>query len=134
MLALECDDGDAAGILPYPADSAYARDVRGGAAAARTPRFPADRLASAIRLQPWETTHTVAGGRRTRAEVMIGHKNPQGLAPPRRSAGNASDREILGDWSNLKGTDYHLVYAIWLVLCAGVSEVAFYRGNDLLVR
>ena len=65
---------------------------------------------------------------------MIGHKNPQGLAPPRRSAGNASDREILGDWSNLKGTDYHLVYAIWLVLCAGVSEVAFYRGNDLLVR
>jgi hypothetical protein len=44
------------------------------------------------------------------------------------------DSEIRGDWNNLKGTDYHLVYALWLLLCSDVSGVAFYRGNDLLAR
>lgn len=40
--------------------------------------------------------------------------------------------EIRGDWSNLKGTHYHLVYVLWLLLCRNVGSVAFYRGNDLL--
>ncbi len=44
------------------------------------------------------------------------------------------DEEIRGDWSNLKGTHYHLVYALWLLLCCNVGSVAFYRGNDLLAR
>ncbi len=42
------------------------------------------------------------------------------------------DREVLGDWNNLKGTSYHLVYAIWLILKARVGEVRFFEGNDLL--
>jgi hypothetical protein len=42
-----------------------------------------------------------------------------------------SQDEIRGDWNNLKGTEYHLVYALWLLLCARASEVAFYEGNDL---
>jgi hypothetical protein len=42
-----------------------------------------------------------------------------------------SQDEIRGDWSNLKGTEYHLVYAIWLLLREEASEVAFYEGNDL---
>ncbi len=44
------------------------------------------------------------------------------------------DDEIRGDWSNLKGTEYHLIYAIWLLLCRNAGSVAFYRGNDLLAR
>src|SRR5262245_41594328 len=44
------------------------------------------------------------------------------------------DDEIRGDWNNLKGTGYHLVYAVWLLLRGQASEVAFYRGNDLHAR
>ena len=40
--------------------------------------------------------------------------------------------EILGDWSGIKGTEYHILYAIWLLLCKGASQVSFYAGNDLL--
>jgi hypothetical protein len=42
-----------------------------------------------------------------------------------------SQEEIRGDWNNLKGTEYHLVYALWLLLREEASEVAFYEGNDL---
>ncbi len=42
------------------------------------------------------------------------------------------DDEIRGDWNNLKGTEYHLVYVLWLLLCRNARSVAFYRGNDLL--
>src|SRR5260221_8280020 len=44
------------------------------------------------------------------------------------------ENEITGDWNNLKGTEYHLVYALWLLLYRKVASVAFYRGNDLLAR
>ncbi len=44
------------------------------------------------------------------------------------------DEEIRGDWNNLKGTHYHLVYALWLLLRRNAGSVAFYRGNDLLAR
>lgn len=44
---------------------------------------------------------------------------------------SAAQKEILGDWSNLKGTRYHLVYGLWLVLRGGVESFAFYEGNDL---
>lgn len=44
------------------------------------------------------------------------------------------DDEIRGDWNNLKGTEYHLIYALWLLLCRNVRSVAFYRGNDLLAN
>src|SRR5262245_20508895 len=40
--------------------------------------------------------------------------------------------EARGDASNLKGTDYHLLYALWLLLCGDAREVAFFAGNDLL--
>jgi len=42
-------------------------------------------------------------------------------------------KEIVGDWNNLKGTEYHLVYALWLLVRQRVPRVEFYRGNDLLV-
>ena len=42
--------------------------------------------------------------------------------------------ESIGDWSNIKGTEYHFVYALWLLLYKKVPTVAFYQGNDLLVR
>jgi hypothetical protein len=42
--------------------------------------------------------------------------------------------EIRGDWNNLKGTEYHLVYALWALLCGGASRVMFYEGNDLLAH
>jgi hypothetical protein len=42
------------------------------------------------------------------------------------------DDEIRGDWNNLKGTEYHLVYVLWLLLYRNARSVAFYRGNDLL--
>jgi hypothetical protein len=42
--------------------------------------------------------------------------------------------EIRGDWNNLKGTEYHLVYVLWLLLCRNARSVAFYRGNDLLAN
>ncbi len=44
------------------------------------------------------------------------------------------ENESRGDRSNFKGTHYHLVYTIWLLLNERASSVAFYRGNDLLVR
>jgi hypothetical protein len=44
------------------------------------------------------------------------------------------DREALGDWSNLKGSRYHLVYALWLILRDQAGGVHFYKGNDLLAR
>ncbi len=44
------------------------------------------------------------------------------------------DNEIRGDWNNLKGTEYHLVYVLWLLLCQNARSVAFYRGNDLLAN
>src|SRR5437868_2423227 len=43
-----------------------------------------------------------------------------------------SEAEIRGDWNNLKGTEYHLVYVLWLLLCEEAAFAAFYRGNDLL--
>jgi hypothetical protein len=48
--------------------------------------------------------------------------------------GSVTDREVLGDWSNLKGSRYHLAYAIWLLLQDRASEVAFFEGNDLLAH
>ncbi|HTU19869.1 MAG TPA: hypothetical protein VMG10_17535 [Gemmataceae bacterium] len=42
------------------------------------------------------------------------------------------DREVLGDWNNFKGTRYHLVFVIWLLLKGRVKEVRFFEGNDLL--
>ena len=42
-----------------------------------------------------------------------------------------TDKEVLGDWSNLKGTRYHLVYALWLLLKRRASSVRFFDGNDL---
>ncbi len=47
---------------------------------------------------------------------------------------SANENEITGDWNNLKGTEYHLVYALWLLLYRKVASVAFYLGNDLLAR
>jgi hypothetical protein len=44
------------------------------------------------------------------------------------------DKEIQGDWSNLKGTEYHLVYAIRELLTGGFAEIRFFEGNDLLAR
>ncbi len=44
------------------------------------------------------------------------------------------DDEIRGDWNNLKGTEYHLVYVLWLLLCRNAKSVAFYQGNDLLAN
>ena len=41
-------------------------------------------------------------------------------------------KEVQGDASNLKGTDYHLVYAIWLLIVERVKQVSFFVGNDLL--
>lgn len=44
------------------------------------------------------------------------------------------DLEVLGDWNNLKGSVYHLVYAIHQLLIREGIEVRFYEGNDLLAR
>jgi hypothetical protein len=46
----------------------------------------------------------------------------------------ASSDEIRGDWNNLKGTHYHLLYALWLLLRNEAANVYFYEGNDLLAR
>jgi tetratricopeptide (TPR) repeat protein len=43
-----------------------------------------------------------------------------------------SEAEIRGDWNNVRGTEYHFVYALWLLICGGAASAAFYRGNDLL--
>jgi hypothetical protein len=42
-----------------------------------------------------------------------------------------NEKEVLGDWSNLKGTRYHLTYAIWLLLRRHAKDVRFFAGNDL---
>jgi hypothetical protein len=42
--------------------------------------------------------------------------------------------EALGDWRNFKGDHYHLVYALWALIYDGMTSVAFYQGNDLLVQ
>ena len=47
---------------------------------------------------------------------------------------DALTAEARGDWSNLKGTEYHLVYVIWALLCKQAPSLAFYMGNDLLAR
>jgi hypothetical protein len=43
-----------------------------------------------------------------------------------------SESEIIGDWNNLKGTHYHLIFALWLLLRRQAVSVEFYQGNDLL--
>src|SRR6266542_161111 len=42
------------------------------------------------------------------------------------------NKEVLGDWSGIKGTEYHIVYALWLLFIERASKVSFYGGNDLL--
>lgn len=42
--------------------------------------------------------------------------------------------EVRGDWANLKGTEYHLIYVLWLLIKGQVSSVQFYEGNDLLAH
>jgi hypothetical protein len=42
--------------------------------------------------------------------------------------------EARGDASNLKGTDYHLLYALWLLLRNETESVHFFQGNDLLAQ
>jgi len=44
-----------------------------------------------------------------------------------------ASKDALGDWRGLHGTHYHLIYAIWLLICDGAARVAFYEGNDLRV-
>ena len=50
------------------------------------------------------------------------------------SVHGAIAEEIIGDCNNLKGTSYHLVYALWLLLREQARTVAFYAGNDLLAK
>lgn len=47
---------------------------------------------------------------------------------------STSGDEIRGDWNNIRGTEYHLLYALWLVIRDQATSVAFYQGNDLLAR
>lgn len=42
--------------------------------------------------------------------------------------------DALGDWRGLHGTHYHLIYALWLIICEHAARVAFYEGNDLRVQ
>jgi len=42
--------------------------------------------------------------------------------------------DALGDWRGLHGTHYHLIYALWLLICDHAQRVAFYEGNDLRVQ
>jgi len=42
--------------------------------------------------------------------------------------------EILGDWNNLKGTEYHFAYALCRLLQDPDLIIEFYRGNDLLAH
>lgn len=44
------------------------------------------------------------------------------------------ENEIIGDWNNLKGTEYHLIYALWLLVYRKVHSLTFYAGNDLLAH
>jgi hypothetical protein len=43
-------------------------------------------------------------------------------------------KDALGDSSGIKGTEYHLLYALWLLLRGESERVAFYEGNDLLAH
>ncbi len=43
-------------------------------------------------------------------------------------------KDALGDLSGIKGTEYHLVYALWSLLRGGADQVKFYEGNDLLAH
>jgi hypothetical protein len=42
--------------------------------------------------------------------------------------------EARGDESNLKGTDYHIVYALWLLVVQRTGTIYFFAGNDLLAQ
>ena len=42
--------------------------------------------------------------------------------------------EIRGDASNFKGTDYHLLYAIWSLVTRHASQIHFFAGNDVLAH
>jgi hypothetical protein len=42
--------------------------------------------------------------------------------------------EVRGDASNLKGTYYHLLYVLWLLLIKVAESVHFFQGNDLLAQ
>lgn len=44
----------------------------------------------------------------------------------------ALSKDAIGDLSGIKGTEYHLLYALWLLLCGGANRIWFYEGNDLL--
>ena len=43
-------------------------------------------------------------------------------------------KDALGDLSVSKGTEYHLLFALWLLLRAIAEQVKFYEGNDLLAH
>jgi hypothetical protein len=43
-------------------------------------------------------------------------------------------KDAQGDLSGIKGTEYHLLYALWLLLRGGAEQVKFYEGNDLLAH
>ena len=44
------------------------------------------------------------------------------------------EKEVQGDANNLKGTDYHLLYVMWIVIVEGSCSAAFFLGNDLLAK
>ena len=46
---------------------------------------------------------------------------------------SANENEITGDWNNLKGTEYHLVYALWLTLKV-VTLLYFFESLSLFSR
>ena len=41
------------------------------------------------------------------------------------------DAGLLGDWSGFRGAEYHLAYALWLLLTERIKWIRFYDGNDL---
>lgn len=47
---------------------------------------------------------------------------------------DAAKRSALGDWSGIKGTHYHLLYALYLLVCKRVPRLWFYRGSDVLAQ
>ena len=40
-------------------------------------------------------------------------------------------KEIVGDWNNLKGTEYHLVYALWLLVCQRATSPILLRKRPV---
>jgi hypothetical protein len=58
-------------------------------------------------------------------------KNP---IPSNTSLANVAGAEARGDESNLKGTDYHIIYALWLLIVQRREPIYFFAGNDLLAR